>query len=433
MTIDQSPTLKPADLREALAEGKTLIDSAWLEKERQKRSANRVLIDPQKSVRTRGKIAHALRYEPMDETMHPIAEAIVAAETGLAEYDRKGVGLGGPIFYRVLSLRDIARYRSSIPGIESRLHRLMTAEWKSMLYELMVACSYLPSVQPEFVQETGQPVPDLALKTDPLCFAECKARNKYEQEVVGFTAVWRRESLVPIDEMLRGYRESFIVRVEVVSPQDIEIFRNEIPRQVRKMVREGSGEFISEGHFRVKVERWPESTINLPHPMSPIDQKMWKTVFEFDEWDQWHYLLPNGQVRILDNAPHLAVAVGKRVLICVRAEYLKDNKASLLSTLKDACKRQFRYHQPGVIHVLLDASLFGLGKLRRPEVIRQVLTPEIKELFRNYDRVWKIIIDIMSEPEGDFFKMEAHRIIATNSRVSNPPRGYTEPQRLLLV
>ena len=104
-----------------------------------------------------------------------------------------------------------------------------------------------------------------------------------------------------------------------------------------------------------------------------------------------------------------------------------------MATLKDACKRQLRDHNPGIIQVCLDTSLFGLGDLRRLEVIQKVLDSEIQRLFGEYTRIWKVVIDLMSEPEGEQFHVEAKRLVATNPGQAVAPKSYVEPRAILLV
>ncbi len=433
MTIDLEPTLKPQTLREALADARTLVASEWLEAERRKRPRDRVLVDPEKAFLSPGQVMHALKYGAMDDPIHPVAECLIAAEVALEEYDRNRAGLVSPLFYRVLSLRDIARARHSVQGIEPRIRRLTGPDWRSTLYELIVACSYRPALKVEFLPESDSPVPDIALHTDPVTYVECKTRLEYEHEVVEFVNTWQRESLATIKRTLLQYKGSFLVRVIIISPQTQDTYRTEIPRLMEEMVRKGIREIRFNDRFSIVIEPREDELTILPEPISPVDRELWRIVLDFDEWGSWHDVSPDGEVRLLKDDQRLAGAVGKRCLVCIRAEYLRDNRVSLLNALKDACKRQFRDYQPGIAHVLVDASLFGLGDLQRPEVIQKVLGPEVDELFRSYTRVWKVFIDLMSEPEGKFFKVQSHRLVGTNPRFHDSPKNYADPLRYFLV
>src|SRR2546425_102902 len=215
MTIDHDPTLSPDALKSALPEAQTLVNPSWLEKERRKRPRDRVLLEPGKALMTSREILHAIKFGLIDEAIHPIAESIIVAETALKTYEQTGASLVSPLFYLVLTLRDIAKSRSLIPGSEPRIQKLMGTEWQSALHELIIACSYLPHPQPELLPESETPTPDIRLKTEPIVYVECKARLKYEQEVIAFTDTWRRESLATIKKIIGEYTCSFVIRVVI--------------------------------------------------------------------------------------------------------------------------------------------------------------------------------------------------------------------------
>ena len=384
---------------------------------------------------TSREILHAIKFGLIDEAIHPIAESIIVAETALKTYEQTGASLVSPLFYLVLTLRDIAKSRSLIPGSEPRIQKLMGTEWQSALHELIIACSYLPHPQPELLPESETPTPDIRLKTEPIVYVECKARLKYEQEVIAFTDTWRRESLATIKKIIGEYTCSFVIRVVIRSPQSVDAYRSEIPQRVKEMIETGINETRVPDRFEIKIEPWAAEIVKLSRPMSPNDRALWRFSLEFNEWDDWHYLSPDANLEMSEHDSRLAISVGKRAMVCVRAEYLKDNRISLLNTLKDACKRQLREHSPGIIYVWLNASLFGLGDLRRPEVIQSVLTPEIQNLFSEYSRVWRVVIDLMieREAEGDNIQVTANRFVATNPRLSATPQGYIEPKSVLLI
>jgi len=118
-------------------------------------------------------------------------------------------------------------------------------------------------------------------------------------------------------------------------------------------------------------------------------------------------------------------------LVCVRADYLKDNRVRLLNILKDLCKRQFREHQPGIVHLAINNTQFGLGRFRRPETIVEILRSDFEILFRNYDRIWKIMIDVTCGNQWKGFG-EVLRVQATRTHAESPG-SYMEPKRIMLV
>lgn len=432
MTIDSSPVLSPDSLRKAVREAKTLFDPRWLEREGKKRPQDPAHLDPQKGLKTRGQIRHAIKHGPPADAIHPVAEAILVAERSLAELEQKQPTVGSRLFYRVLSLADVVRFRSSIRGIDERINKLTGVDWKSVLYELLTACSYTASGVPnEFIEETTLPTPDSRLGTDPPSYVECKSKLQYEREVIDFTNLWMREALLSIKDTLLQQTDSFVIRVVILSPQPVNVYREEVPNRIHQMIATGEQETEVAERFSIKIERRPAKRQTLPKAL-PLGREFWRTALDFDEWDDWHYPSPDGEVDLLNADPRFVTAIGKMAMVCVRAEYLKDNRISLLNALKDACRRQFETHRPGIIHVLINAELFGLGRLRDPKVISSVLEPEVTKVLRDYDRLWRIVIDIMSESQTDLFQITANRLIAINSRAQSP-KGYIEPARVFIV
>ncbi len=381
---------------------------------------------------TMGQIGHSIRFGAPENAIHPIAESLLVAERSLVELEQKQPTVGSKLFYRVLSLADIAQHRTSIRGIEPRIQKLKGKEWKSVLYELITACSYRASgVEAEFIEETTSPAPDIMLGTDPLCYVECKAKLQYEEEIIQFADMWMREALLPIKQNLMQYADSFIVRVIVLSPQPVTVYREEIPVLIREMITRGEREKRIPA-LSIHIESWTSEVFKLPKAVPAFGREIWKIALDFDEWNDWHYVSPDGQFQVPNSDPRFVVGIGKRAIVCVKAEYLSDNRISLINTLKDACRRQLRDHKPGIIHVLIDTELFGLGRLRDPAVIHSVLAPELEKVMNDYDRLWRIIVDLISESHNDLNEVTAKRLIATSPRISEP-RGHRNPQQVLIV
>ena len=306
--------------------------------------------------------------------------------------------------------------------------RLIGTDWKSTLYELLVACSYHPETPSEFVKETNVPTPDLRLMTNPNSFVECKGRLKYEENIEEFTHNWRRESLAQIDQILRKYQGSFIVRVNILSPHETNVYRKEIPATINSMIEGGRREHGITNRYFIAIEPWAEQTILFPRP---VTDKEILNFLPFDEWDEWHYILPYGHLKLSHLDSRLFEGIRQWRLVCVRADYLKDNRVRLLGTLKDLCKRQFREHQPGIVHLAINNTLFGLGQFRRPETVVEILRSDFEILFRNYDRIWKIIIDVTCGNQWKGFG-EVLRVQGTRTDAESPG-GYVEPKRIMLV
>ncbi|MSP39325.1 MAG: hypothetical protein EXR70_12615 [Deltaproteobacteria bacterium] len=428
MLVDPNWTLNAENLSVALKAATSLFDRRWIANQRGKRPNYHLTQGAAGVDATWGQIDDFIKHSAAGKTMHPLAESIFASESALAEFSKTGVWFEDRVFYQVISLAHVASFSSLIPGAAPRLAKLIGTEWRSALYELLVACSYRSETLTEFIKETNSPTPDIRLMTNPNLFVECKGRQKYEEIIEGFIRTWRRESLARIDQVLRKYHGSFLVRITLLSPQDATVYQKEIPEAISTMIESGLREHDATNRYSIAIEPWAEQIILFPRPVTH------KEVFDFlpfDEWDEWHYILPYGHLKPLASDTRMFEGIRQWRLICVRADYLKDNRVSLLATLKDLCKRQFREYQPGIVHMATNSVQFGLGRFRRPETIVEILKSDFEVMFRNYDRIWKIIIDVTCGNEWKGFT-EVLRVQATR-KSTDSPAGYVEPKRIFLV
>jgi hypothetical protein len=436
MTIDSSPLIRVDQIREALPKALEIIDQEWLLKQRKRRSAHIRRVDSKAWSFSRAQNLAAARFDHSKPPMHPIAECLLAAQQNLEDVDRGMKAYPSEVLLtRVLSLRDIALARNRIPGLTDRLHRIFTDEWKPALYELLTAVSYPSVLAPILLSEDGSStVPDISLSTNPSVMVECKARLRHEQETEAFVAHWRRSHLSQIvSTLLSQTAASHIVRVEVKS---ISEFRTLPDRRIASDIDEMLKQKRLEKEFpayRVSIELWETKEITLSQPIPTMAREFWQHGWGFAEWDEWHYILPHGDIGILDSDRRLAIRYQQRAIICVRANELKTATPTIVSCIKDACRRQLANSSIGIIHILLTAAHFGLGKSRNPLEIARVLDSEISKVFNDYSRLWRIYIDITSS--NDYFHNSSpsvRRIIATNRR-GNVPKNFQEPSTVLLV
>lgn len=368
--------------------------------------------------------------------MHPVAECLISAEKSLQEYDEGSISLPSAIsLCRLLSLRDVARARDRIPGIDKRISRLTEGDWKPALYELITAISYPPELKPELLLETrGTPSPDMRLRALPKVMVECKTRLEYEKRVRKFVRNWRRKQLSQIHQAIVPGSNSIVVRVEVNALSDYEKMRpGTIGNLVSTMLKSGNTVCPDAPGCIVRVEHMPSYKTVLDTPVPVMSREFWEHGWSFEEWDQWHYILPWGEIAIADADRRFATRYAQRVLICVRANELSDSAASIISALKDACKRQFKRENTGVIHILLDSRQFGLAGSRSIDSIRRLLQPEIEQVFADYSRLWRVYMDVVSQPE--MFPSESpttYRLEATNAKAA-VPAGFQPPKPVLVV
>lgn len=197
------------------------------------------------------------------------------------------------------------------------------------------------------------------------------------------------------------------------------------------MITEGEKEMASTD-FSIVIEPWGSAPYTFPSPVPAYGRAIWKRVLGFDEWDEWHHISEEGEFALSNSDPRFATAVKRRSIICVRAEYLRDNHLKLVTTLKDACRRQLKTHRPGIIYTLIDTELFGLGHLRQAQEIKSLLENELKKVLDEYDRLWRVVIDLTSRNPSQMHEVRADRLIAENRKLK-PPTRYVEPSPFIIV
>lgn len=436
MTVDQKPTISVDDIRSALPRAMELVGAKWLSRQRKRRSGSKSLLEPKAALFSRAENLHAVRVGYPKPAMHPVAECLISAERSLCEYDRGIRSLPSAVLLcRVLSLRDVALARNQVRGLAERVPRLMSPDWKPALYEMLTAVSYPSTVEPTLLPEASpMPSPDLRLSTHPTSFVECKARLQHEKRVGDFVAHWRRSHLSQIHKALVPGTNSYVVRVEVNSLTEYRrVPDGALATFIATMVEGGRVQASEKCGCTITIGYWAADEVLLRQPVPAMTREFWEHGWGFDEWDNWHYILPTGEIALSDADPRIATRYRQRLIVCVRASELAGETPSVISTLKSACRRQLGKAETGLVHLLLDSNLFGLGTARDVRHIEAILQPEISRIFQDYSRLWRVYIDVMVR--GEFFESSmpsAHRLEATNPTAKSPKK-YQRPCSVLLV
>lgn len=183
---------------------------------------------------------------------------------------------------------------------------------------------------------------------------------------------------------------------------------------------------------QISITPFESNEVPPPSPMPMMSEDFWEWALGFKGWNDWHYALPGGNFQ-LENLSNLIVKKVKRpVLICVRADHLADNTQQIYGNLKYACNKQFQDHRPGVIHMLVNTKLFGLGEKGSPSYVERSLIESAEELFRDYSRVWKVLFDIVTPPSPGKYLATLKRRVLTNGRCKPLPKNYQDPPPILL-
>ncbi len=409
MLTTRDLTINIEDVEESLQEASRLFDSEWLRREHCQEPSDLILAHrlPDRSLR---EVDQAIREGRIRE-MHPLAEAILVGEEVLGHYRRNKNMPGSLSLLRLLSLRDVAKRVSNIKNAEARLKRLQDGQWKPALYELLTAVAYSEHGQVELIDEGASPSPDLKVFLESEIYVECKAKLLYEQSVVEFISRARREALGKMAGYLRQVDAGFVVKIDVLKNSVIP----KLPALVQDMVTQGI-KYKSYRQATIDITPFDSTTHVLSKPMQFYSAELWELMVGFTEWRDWHYVLPGGKFRVSNLSNIIVNAVQRPCLICIRSKNLCDSTQNIRQTLKDACRRQLKSYTPGVIHMLVNAQLYGIGNEGTIENVVNDLQREGNVVLRDYSRLSSIVFDIVSPPLPGRLTLQHRRLVLGNIR-----------------
>ena len=393
MLVTSLLDVSPEAVRLALADAESLVDTKWLAGQGSRHPRAEILshLLPKS---TPAQVLAAIRqgYSPAVQ-MHPVAESIFAGRALLANHEATGALPITTELYRLYSLRDIARAAPNIIQANKRIPRLQKDDWKAAAYELLVAASMIGENRVSVLDESTSPTPDLEVKAAASLYVECKVKLQYEQSVEDFVSQARRVALGPITKVLSTYSPGYLVKVEVVSPESLP----QIPEVVKQMVHAGIRTRETDA-FRLEVVQYESGLAELPRPMSIHSPDIWKWMMNFDEWRDWHYILPGGKFRRTQRSSFIATAVQKPFLICFRCAPLLDSTQDVGRTIKEACRKQFKRHMPGVVRILVDSHLYGFGPRSDPDYVSADVRSIARRVLSEYSRLAAVRFDIITPP-----------------------------------
>jgi len=378
-------------VEESLAAAKTILDDQWLVREHKKEPQDFIL-GHRLMLKSPRQITQTIR-EGKSNEMHPLAEAVLIGEEVVGHYRRNGNLVGSSALYRLCALRDVVRRKDSINNIESRLPRLQGEQWKSALYELLTAAAYSEHTRVSLIEEGVSAVPDLEVQLTPVAFVECKAKLQREDVVERFTWRCRREALGAIRSYLVQVDSGFIIRIEVKENETIP----KLPQIIQQMVTQGIEQKRTLGAaiFITPVESRPRV---LPRPMPVHSAELWEWMVGFKEWREWHEIHTSGDFKMQNLSNFIATEVQRPVLICYRSSGLAHGVQNIRQTLKDACRNQFKKHSPGILHVLVNTDLYGIGSNVTPARIAEDLKKDALSVLREYSRLSAVLFDVVTPP-----------------------------------
>jgi len=262
-----------------------------------------------------------------------------------------------------------------------------------------------------FAQPLTTPKADMLVQLDSSFYVECKAKLRYEQAVVNFIGRARREALDTMSDHLRQINAGFLVKIDVLKAD----FIPKLPSFVKEMVTNGVRQRSCNGVI-IDITPFSPAKHTLPKPMSIHSEEMWKHLLGFEGWDEWHYALPFGSFMMSNLSNLIAEAVERPCLICIRAQYLQDSTQDIRETIKNACRRQLKLCSPGIVHILVNTALYGIGSRIKIHNIAIDLKTIGEKILQDYSRLSGIIFDILIPPSCGQMLTQVNQIVLMNQR-----------------
>ena len=394
MLASRTVVSTPEEIKEAVVVARALIGSdKWLNKQALLRPEDPLLNTTPSMHSQQGVIHHATTHDLT--FMHPVAEAILGGEIIMAAHERTGENFVGKFLILLTSLRDIARCQHRIAGISERINKLKTPMWRATIYELLVACSLAEKHDVRLIAEGAKPTPDMVI-SDPALFFECKTRSAPEEHHLRFIQNFRRKVAGGIIQFSQKNNFGMRILIEVHDERVLDRLMGLIGDMLR---RRKTVMAIAEVNINIAYYDGPPR--EFPHPMPMRSKEAWEWMMGFHDFEGWHYVLPGGEFQFSNFSNELAKAYHKPVLVCIRSTALVGKSANILNTIKSACKDQLREHQPGVVRMLINTSLFSvLSTMEEVLVELQALANELLEQYEN--RLVAVYFDVVHPPRfGD--------------------------------
>ncbi len=324
MILHKSISLSGEEIEEGLMATRSVLDLQWLERQHRLRPSDFLLLHLAPVTSPKFNISVIRQGFPTKE-MHPIAEAVLVGQEIVKQYKKDGRLCGSNLVYLLMSIRDIVAEKDNLQNLEERLIRLQSSDWKSTLYELLIAVAYFKvGTKVQVIPEEVSPTPDIELSLDTVTYVECKAKLQYEAEILKFISKWRRETLGDIAAFLKNVNAGFLVKIQVKNKNVI----SKIPKVIEQMVTNGETErIISEG--QISIVPFASNETIPPRQMSFYSEDFWDWAVGFNEWKDWHYILPGGNVQFTNRSNAVVKKLKRPILICIRAEYLRDNTTTV--------------------------------------------------------------------------------------------------------
>jgi hypothetical protein len=233
MVLNGDHNISIDEIREGLDAAYSIFEHKWLKTQHKKQPNDPLLFHLKPTVSHNYQI-HAIR-NGLSHEMHPLAEAVLAGEEINKQYQQDGRFCFGNIVYLLISIRDIIKNKDRINNLKERVIKLQSEEWKSTLYEMLIAASYANNTVVNMLPERNVPTPDLMIPFSPALYVECKAKLWYEDEIVNFINEWRRNALGEIASFLKDVDAGFLVKIIMKHKHHF----GDIPIHIREMVSKG--------------------------------------------------------------------------------------------------------------------------------------------------------------------------------------------------
>lgn len=206
----------------------------------------------------------------------------------------------------------------------------------------------------------------------------------------------------------------------------------ELPKIIEQMISRGIRQRVTR-EVVISITPYDPATVEFPRPVPMYSVEAWQWMMNFSGWRDWHYVLPGGEFLSANRSNLIATAVRRPVLICLRYTPKVSSTQNVRQTIKDACRRQLKKYNPGIVRVLVNTHLYGIGSQSDPDVVVADLEKLGQDLLREYSRLIAVRFDIVTPPDPGHLNASHRTLAVSTDRDPKFTESITNAPAILLL